>query len=221
MNNPQTLADLCKRDDTIRFKLFANRAIVQQDARISVEVNALIGTSQVDQTELLRRIRTALNAFIKTDWGFSAIKRMGEAVGFERVSLQAAARVPSSEVFNLEERARQASTEGLALKEPIVNYSLPADKVSAIVRELQQQLVGNINEQIGMFDHATGRNWRLGNLAFGVWDPSNSDNRSAKGAYRSSDSSIGDLMFDLGESGMTGAEKIALVADVELRSTVD
>ena len=33
---------------------------------------------------------------------------------------------------------------------------------------------------------ATGRNCRLGNLAFGVWDPSNSDNRSAKGAYRSS-----------------------------------
>ena len=45
MSDINTLAELIRPDDTLRFKLFAQKAIVQDDARITVEVHALVRSS--------------------------------------------------------------------------------------------------------------------------------------------------------------------------------
>jgi hypothetical protein len=202
-------------DDTLRYRLVASRTISQED----VKVTALTSTNQHDHAELERRIRSALGTFIKADWTFSSVRRLGEAVGYERVSLRASARVPHSENFNLEDRARRASTEGLSLGEPKVDYSLPAKHVSGIVQELRREIVAEVKKQVREFSEDTQREWRIGDIAFGVVD-ARSEYPSGKGAYRSSadaDSEVPGFEDDeLG--GVTGTERVILIANVALRA---
>lgn len=217
MTDATMLAELIRPDDTLRFKLYAQKVIVQEDARVTVEVHSLVSTASNDRRILEQRIRAALDAFIATDWAFSTIQRGGEAVGYERVTLNASARIPLTEVYNLEERARQASMEGLSLKDPKINYSLPAQRVSDTVQELRQMIVEDAKRQIVNFDAMTGRQWRIGDIVFGLWD-SRGEYRSGKGAYRASDDAIADLLAESDESGITSAERITIVAEVVLRA---
>lgn len=207
-------------DDTLRYKLLAQRRLTQENVRVTVEVNALIGTSQLDQAELDRKVRQALAAFIAADWTISTVRRVGEAVGFEKIKLSASTRVPHAEVFNLEDRARRASAEGLSLLNPTMDYSLPANRVTEIVQALRREIVEQVKGQIVEFNALTERNWRLGDIEFGVMN-AGSGSRSSKGAYRDSDSSLADMFFeavDGEEGGITGSERIALIADVTLRA---
>jgi hypothetical protein len=219
MSDITSIAELIRPDDTLRFKLFAQKVIVQEDARITVEVHALVSTAQNDRKSLEQKIRSALNSLISAEWAFSTIQRGGEAVGYERVTLNASTRVAISEVYNLEERARQASTEGLSLREPKINYSIPSQRVSETVQELRRQIVEDAKQQIADFDQMTGRTWRIGDIAFGLWD-NRGEYRTGKGAYRASDDAIADLFSETDDAGMTSAERISLVADVTLRSAV-
>jgi hypothetical protein len=218
MSDLAKLVELIRPDDTLRFKLFAQKVIVQEDARITVEVHSLVSTSNTDRKALEQKIRDALDDFIKADWAFSTIKRGGEAVGYERVTLNASTRIPVSEVYNLEERARQASTEGLSLKDPQINYSIPSARVTQTVQELRMQIVNDAKGQIEVLNQATGRSWRIGDIGFGLQD-NKSEYRTGKGAYRASDDAIADLFSESDEAGMTSAERITLLADVTLRST--
>ena len=217
MSDLATLAKLIRPDDTLRFKLFAQELIHQEDARITVEVHALISTAQNDRKALEQKIRNALNSFIAADWSFSTIQRGGEAVGYERVTMNASTRVPIAEVYNLEERARKASAEGLSLKEPKINYSIPSKRVGETVEKLRRQLVEDAKRQITEFDQTTGRTWRIGDIAFGIVD-NRAEFRTGKGAYRSADDAIADVFSDADDVGMTSAERISLVAEVTLRS---
>lgn len=220
MTDTTNLADLIHREDTLRFKLFAQKVIVQQDARLMVEVQALVSTADRDSEQLERRIRDALNRFIVAEWSFSSIRRAGDAVGFERVALYAATRIPVSEIFNLEERARQASSEGLSLKDPKINYSVPAQRVSEAVDQLRREIVEDAKQQILSYNALTGRQWRIGDISFGIEDK-RGEFRTGKGAYRNSDEEIADLLGTLEDDPrMTSAERITLVADVTLKSKV-
>lgn len=86
----------------------------------------LVGANQTDQATLQIRIRDALNRFISgCNWVFSVLERSTYHVaGYERINLQAAARVPSSQNYNLLRRAQLASCEGLSISDPQVNYDL-------------------------------------------------------------------------------------------------
>jgi len=44
MSDLMKLAELIRPDDCLRFKLFAQKVIVQEDARITVEVHSLVST---------------------------------------------------------------------------------------------------------------------------------------------------------------------------------
>jgi hypothetical protein len=215
--NIATLAELIRRDDTLRFKLFAQKVIVQEDVRIAVQVHALVSTAQNDSKILEQRIRAALNTFIAADWAFSTIQRDGESVGYERVTLRASARISLADIHSLEERARQASTEGLSLRHPSLNYSLPSQVVTDTVQELRRNIVDDAQRQIAEFDRMTGRVWRIGDIAFGLREQPSSQ-RTEKGAFRVSDDAIADLYSAGDDAGMTSAERITLVAEVTLRA---
>lgn len=217
MNDVNSLEALIRPEDSLRFKLFAQKTITQEDARLTLEVNALVSTAEQTPNALRQRIRTALARLIPADWAFSAIQRGGEAVGYERVKLTASARVATSELYNLDERARQASTEGLSLRDPTVSYALPSARVTETVQALRLEILEDVKRQIGEFNATTGRSWRIGDIAFGVRD-ARAEFRSGKGAYRNSDDSIADLFEDSGEDGITGCERISLVAEVCLRA---
>lgn len=203
--------------DTLRYRIQAQKALPQDDVRITVPVTALVHTRDSNQSALRETIREALNVFVLAEWAFSRIERGGDAVGYERVQLTAAARVKSSENYDLAERARRASREGLTLGQPRVDHSLSPEKVDEVVRALRIHILRQVQTHIVEFDEATGRPWRIGEISFGLEDAeAYAAQRTAKGAYRDIEDVLGAL--DEGGGGLAGAERIKLVATVTLRA---
>ena len=212
MEHPLNILD--SNTDTLRYRVQVERTLTQDDVRVSVDVIALVSATGHDRHALDNRIREALDRFITADWTFSTVQRVGEAVGYERVTLRANTRLPIAEIWNLEERARSASREGLALSSPKVNYSLPATKVSAVMQELRMAALAEVESHLVEFKRRTGLPWRIGDIRFGVSDEYSFRAQSSKGAYRSP----GDEPYDDLESGLRGAERIALIAEVVLKT---
>lgn len=204
--------------DTLSYRVFAEKLLPQDRVRITVTVTALVSSQYRDQESLLDEIRAVLNDFIRTDWLFSRIERETDAVGYERVRLKALARVPAGENYNLEERARRASHEGLSLSDPKPDYALPRETVTETVQALREQILEEVARNIEGYNRATGRLWRLGHIEFGV--PSEDDvlarMRSAKGAYRGEADDA--QVYTLGGIGLTSAERVSLIAEVVLKS---
>ena len=182
---------LTSQDDSLRYRIIAQRTLSQETVSVTINVTLLVSANQTNQASLQRLVRDALTHFIpKSEWVFSTLYRDANAVvGYEQVSITASARIPSSQNHNLRERTRLASREGLTLSQPNVNYSLPVSQVNRVVHELR----GEIEFGIG------GRN----------------EEHSAKGAYRST--GYEDIL-DPDGAGLSGAERISLVAEVCLRA---
>jgi hypothetical protein len=212
------------QEDEIRYRVVAQRTIVQEDVRVAVPVTMLVSTAVTDQAEMERRIRAALKRFIDAEWAFSLVRRAGEAVGFERVTLTAWARVPHRDVYNLNERARRAGSEGLSLGEPEIDYALPFGRLNQVAHELRAEIIEQIKRHQSDFAAWTGREWRIGYISFGVAGGL-ADRRTSKGAYRSDDDLALSMSLDTraGDdeyAGVTGAERIGIVAEVVLRAAV-
>jgi len=92
----------CKPDDEISYRLQTSKTMIQKTCRLKMHINALVSTTQKGPDSLEARIRDSLNGFIKADWLFSAVNRIGATVGYEQVRLLATARVPSTEGFAVE-----------------------------------------------------------------------------------------------------------------------
>ncbi|GMV58074.1 MAG: hypothetical protein AMXMBFR72_11860 [Betaproteobacteria bacterium] len=221
MSTPELI--IRPQEDEIRYRVVAQRTIVQEDARVAVPVTLLVSTAQLDQSELDRRIRGALKRFIDADWVFSLVRRDGEAVGYERVTLTAWARVPHREVFNLNERARRASSEGLSLGEPEIDYALPFARLNQVAHELRAEIIEQIKQHQADFAAWTGRAWRIGSIGFGAASGL-ADRRTSKGTYRSDDDVAFSMALEARDAndataGVTGAERIGIVAEVVLRAS--
>ena len=209
---------LTRQDDSLRYRVIAQRTLAQDTVCVSVNVALLVSAVQIDQVELQRQIRDVLNRFISgVEWVFSTLHREANpTVGFEQVNVKASARIPSAQNFNLKDRARQASREGLTLGGALVDYSLPVSLVNQVVHELRGEIIGSVLREISDFEQQTGRKWRIGDVEFGI--SSRSDEYTAKGAQRNT--GYEDLLDPDGE-GLSGSERISLVAEVCLRALAD
>jgi len=94
--------------------------------RVSVQVHTLVSTGDQDHDALVSRVRAALARFIDTTWTVSGVTRRADDTGFERVELVASSMVLARENYNLDERARRASVEGLAITQPGWTHACPA-----------------------------------------------------------------------------------------------
>lgn len=209
----------CPDVDTLRYRAHAQIILAQEDIRVLVSITALVSDRETDQTLIHQRIHTALREFIGADWLLSRIQREGETAGFERIQLQASARVSPDENHRLEERARRASREGLTLASPQVDYSLPARRINETVQKLREQILQDVQHHSERFREVTGRDWRLGDVEFGVETGSwSEERRSGKGAYRSDEAKFLSRDNDEDEAAiLTGAERITLIANVTLK----
>ncbi|WP_374355839.1 hypothetical protein [Chitinimonas sp.] len=210
----QTL-EISSADDTLRFKLQAAKVIVQHDVKLSINIAALTSTQNYQEKALEERIRMGLDRFIEADWVFGAMRRVGDAVGYERVEMRASARIPVKEAYDLDARARRAGIEGLSLTEPVLDYALPASAVNAAVEELRAFLLDDASKHAQRFSAQTGRTWRIGDMAFGI--NAADDLRTGKGAYRGDSDRF---LENVGtyNAGVATSERICLYADVTLRS---
>jgi hypothetical protein len=198
---------LTRQDDSLRYRAIAQRTLAQDTVCVSIYVALLVSAAQTDQAGLQRQIRDALNRFIPgVDWVFSTLHREANpTVGYEQINVKASARIPSAQNFNLNDRARRASREGLTLSNAVVDYSLPVSLVNKVVHELRGEIVSTVLLELGDFERQTGRKWR-------------SDEYTDKGARRST--GFEDLLDPDGE-GLSGAERISLIAEITLRALAE
>ncbi|MBI4693871.1 MAG: hypothetical protein HY749_07605 [Gammaproteobacteria bacterium] len=203
--------------DTLSYRVYAHTTVPQDDVRITVAVAALVSIADSDQQDLYRRIRETLANFIKADWALSQIIRTADAMGYEHIDLSASARVPPEENYNLQERARRASREGLALTNPNADYTVRADRVSSAVQTLREQTLREVRQHIEGFNRVSERRWRLGHIAFGAESElAEAMRRTSKGAYTGG---IPDYVLrSEGDTELTGAERIVLVTEVVLKA---
>ncbi|MGE0456573.1 MAG: hypothetical protein AB7Q30_23835 [Vicinamibacteria bacterium] len=208
--------------DTLRFRLQAARALPQEDIRLVANVTALVASADHDQAVLERRIRETLARLVKTDWTFTRIERQPDAAGYERVTLRAGARVPASENWNLPERARAASRDGIAVNPPEVSYALSTARVDGAVEALRLELLARATDQAEKMSAASGRRWRVGDIEFGAAGiVQDNMRRTGKGAYSDEDASLELLALMDTPTGVTGGERISLMANVTLKAFTD
>lgn len=200
-------------DDTIKYKVYVSKAIPLADVTITANLELLV-SSHDDNSALNAKIQAALQDFIAADWDIVAQERAGATPGFERVHLRALSKVPAEQSRNLKERASRANREGLEFGAISVNRSLPQDQVGQIMKDLWFEAVDKVSGHLPEFNRVSGRAWRIGDISLGV-PGGHSQARLTKGGYREEvDDPLGDLM----ESGLSGAEKISLIAEVTLKA---
>ena len=82
------------------------------------------------------------------------------------------------------------------------------------MKELWFEAVSKVNEYLPEFNRVSGRQWRIGDVVLGTPDGGHCS-RNTKGGYRDE---VDDMLGDLMESGLAGAEKVSLIANVTLKS---
>ncbi len=105
---------------------------------------------------------------------------------------------------------------------PRVDYALSSEKIDEAVGALRLEILQRVQVHLADFGKATGRTWRIGDIAFGTDEPGHyNEARTGKGAYRDNN----DLLRSLEESdavqGLSGMERIKLLANVTLRAMPD
>ena len=203
------------QDDTLEYKVYVSKTVPRGDATLTAVV-AVLANSQKNTPEMInQRVLEALAEFVPVRWECMSQERSTISPGFEQVRVQALARIGPEQNRNLEERGRHASREGLEITNIRVKSTLPQDQVDQIVKELWFDTVEQVNEHMAEFNRVSGRAWRIGNIVYGVPSDTHSRTISAKGAYREEPY---ELFGALIESGLVGAEKICLTAQVTLKS---
>lgn len=204
------------QDDTLRYKVYVSKAVPRGDVTISTSINLLVSAKENTPEQINARLAEALKDFIPGTWDIVGSNRSSFTPGFEKIVVDAIAKVPAEQNRNLQERARKAAREGLEFGEITVKRSLPQDQVNQIVKDLWFDAVLRVEDHIQEFNKRSSRTWRIGDIVFGV--PGNGQRESqrfSKGGYRED---VDDVLGDLVESGLAGAEKISLIADVTLKS---
>jgi hypothetical protein len=203
------------QDDTLSYKVYVAKAVPRGDVAITVNLQMVASTSDNDINTINARLKNVLLDFIGADWRFVGHTREGPAPGYEKIAVQAIAKVSAEENRNLEERARKASRDGIEFGGVAVKRTLPQDHVNQIVKELWFDAVRKVQEHLREFEQASGRRWRIGDIVFGVPDGGRQNRPYVKGGYREDAT---ESLADLVESGLSGAEKISLIAEVTLKS---
>lgn len=201
--------------DEIRFKLSAESTVTIEDALVSLTLTALVRHQEAEPARLGARILDALVRFIDTNWTVALTERSGEPTGHERVTVRVYARVPSQQIYDLEQRAKRSLGEGLAASAVAVDFTLPRERIDALVNALRVQLLETASAVATDYTTRSGRNWRIGTIDFGVDDETYPRRRTGKGAA-----------IDLGDEFVPGsaanpAERVRLLAQVALRAWPD
>jgi hypothetical protein len=184
--------------------VYVSKAVPLADVTVTASLE-LLASSRDDSHALEAKIDTALRDFLPVEWEILGQERSSATPGFEHIKLKALAKVSADQNRN---------REGLEFGNISVNRSLRQDEVNQVMKELWFEAVSRANEHLPEFNRVSGRQWRIGDVVLGVPD-GGYRNRNTKGGYREE---VDDMLGDLMESGLSGVEKVSLIANVTLKS---
>lgn len=166
--NPFFNAQLAQLD-TLRYRVYAHTTLAEAALRLTATVTALVPAgAETDDDAVCARVQTALRHFIATDWAVTLLDRESDAPGYAQLTLHASARLAPAEHFNLQERARLASREGIVLSDLNVAVAVPAKRLTTLVATLREETLAEIARHIAGMNHLSGRRWHIGDLRFGA-----------------------------------------------------
>lgn len=142
-----------KIQDDITIVLQAQKIIVHDTVRVNVSIQAQVDPAQ-SEADFRSEIQKTLHNFIDADWKVQSIQRSKGTSKFESVYVQATARVPERENYQLTDRANLVSRVGFELVGPSVDYSLSFDEVQKINRELRLNLIQSALEECKAINEA-------------------------------------------------------------------
>lgn len=142
-----------KVQDDITIILKAQKTIVHETVRINVGISAQVA-SNTSETDFRSQIHSTLRDFIDTEWKIQSIQRHKGSSNFEQVTVQATARVPEKENYQLSERATQLSCIGFELINPTVDYSLTFDEIQSVNRGLRLSLFNQALQECDAYNEA-------------------------------------------------------------------
>jgi len=131
-----------KFQDEIELTLNAQKIVVHDNVRVNVSISAQVDPTQ-GESEFRIEIQNTLKGFIDADWKIQSIQRSKGTGKYESVYVQATARVPERENYQLTDRANAVSRIGFELVNPNVDYSLSFDEIQDINRVLRLTLIAN------------------------------------------------------------------------------
>lgn len=149
----------------IHFTLTEESTLVNETVKITVHVNVL--AVDKDETSVRAEIRGALEKFIPgTEWQFSN-QRRGDDNGYERVTLNAVARVKETENYSLEQRLEAVSKMGMKLQLQGVDDTMPQRAIQDEEQALRLRILTKALEEADKVVALTRRDYRLGQVQFG------------------------------------------------------
>ena len=205
--------------DTITLQLRDEATVVNDTVRLTVPITALIADDTAEET-IRSDIRNALAKFIPgAEWQFNNIIRSADGTGYERMHLNAVARVSERENYKLEQRAKEASRQGLQISTPHVDTTIPAAKLEEAERALRVSLTKKAVEEQRLLSEAAGRSFRLHSLNFlNAGDVVHRKSAMLNATAASASYGSGFALEAVGSAGdnLSNAQKITLSAEVIL-----
>jgi hypothetical protein len=206
--------------DTITFTLSADKLVISDTIKVIVQVNTLVPNDKSE--ELIRTdIKGALAKFIPTaEWSFSNLQRSSDTTGYERIYLQASARVSERENFKLEERAKQVSVHGLSLAKVQVDSTVPVYKLEKAEQELRLDIIKKAMTETKEICELTKRDYRVQAIEYqNQGDPTYRKSVGTMNAQTANTfySSIGGAAPGAGpDDSLSNAQRVSLSAHIVL-----
>lgn len=163
-----------KFQDDIQLVLQAQKIIVHETVRVNVSISAQVDPTQ-GENEFRGEIQKTLRNFIDGDWKIQSIQRSKGTGKYEIVYVQATARVPERENYQLIDRANAVSRIGFELVGPVVDYNLGFDDIQKINQELRLTLINDALTECNTiseaytnagFSRRAGNDYRVSSVRF-------------------------------------------------------
>lgn len=204
--------------DTINFQLRADAVVVSDTVKVIVHINALV-TSETTENALRAEIKRTLAAFLDVPWQINGIERASDDSGYEKVAMRATARVSETENYNLENRAKAVSRQGLKLGDVEVDSTVPAPMLEAAEKSLRAEILKKAKAEAADLSAVSGREYRVGVVSFqNQGDPvmrkstAQAMNATSYGSGFAGAAGGGDG----GDESLSNAQKVSLAANITL-----
>lgn len=204
--------------DTITFFLSADKLVVSDTIKVNIQVNALVPNDKGEEA-IRTDIKSALAKFIPSaDWSFNNLQRSSDTTGYERIWVQASARVSERENYKLHERAKQASVQGLSLDNIGVDTTVPVYKLEKAEQELRLEIIKKAMTETKEIGELTNRDYRVQAIEYqNQGDPGV---RKSAGTVSNMYTSMGTSSAPTGGAGsddsLTNAQRVSLSAHITL-----
>lgn len=197
---------------SIHLELATDKDVTNDTVKLVATVNASVQPAQRD-ADLRKEVHTALREIVQADWNIGQITRFADASGLESVALQASLRVPETENYSLDRRARNASRPGLQVTRLIGDTSLPLYMIRAAQRDMRDVLVVEAAKEAERLSTVTGLKMGVRSIVFSTDNPARSNPHKAMNAYAAASTMVGGAS----EESFGRTEKLFLLAHVIIR----